>query len=347
MRLVQRESSSTIRSIAVVLSAVLIAFALGSALFLSLDKNPLEAYLAMARGGFGSGYGLSETLVKTVPLGLCALGIALAGKMGLWNIGAEGQLTMGAIAASWVVLFWKVPDAALLPLAAIAAATAGALWSTIASTLRAWLSTSEILSTLMLNYVAELFLQYLVYGPWKGPDRFPFTVYFPRTAWLSTLGTTRLHSGIVVVVILAVVLHVLLKRTRLGFEIHLTGDSSSASDYAGVPSKRNILLVLAMAGALAGLAGLFEVTGLQHRLQPSVSPGFGYTAIIVAWLARRHMLGCLLVAFLFGGLAVAADELQIVLHIPAGVVLVFQALLFVCVLGAEVFENYEIRWRNA
>jgi simple sugar transport system permease protein len=319
---------------------------LGAGLFLALGKSPIEAYGAMARGGFGNWYGFSETLVRMVPLGLCALGIALAARMGLWNIGAEGQLVAGAVAASWVALFWPVPPLLMLPVACAMGAIAGALWATIASALRAWLGTSEILSTLMLNYVAESALQYLVYGPWKGPDRFPFTVYFPDSGRLPTLFGSRVHPGLIILVILAVTLHILLKTTRLGFEIRLTGDSPAASDYAGVPSKRNILIVFALAGALAGLAGAFEVTGLQHRLQPSISPGFGFTAIIVAWLARKHMIGCLLVSLIFGGLVVAGDELQIALRVPGGVVMVFQGLLFACVLGAEVLEGHRLRLRG-
>jgi ABC-type uncharacterized transport system permease subunit len=347
MHLIRREHTTLLRSVAVLVGACAAALSGGALLFMALGQNPVDTYVTMLRGGFGSWYGLAESLVKMVPLGLCALGIALAARMGLWNIGAEGQLIMGAIAASWIALFFKVPPGTMLFLTAVAAALAGALWATLAAVLRAWFGTSEILSTLMLNYVAESFLEFLVYGPWKGPDRFPFTVYFPKSAWLPTLCTTRIHPGVIVLVVLAVLLHFLLKKTHFGFEIELTGDSVAASDYAGVPARRNIVLVLAIAGSLAGLAGMFEVTGLQHRLQPSISPGFGYTAIIVAWLARRHMLSCVMVAFLFGGLAVAGDELQIVLGIPGGVVAVFYGLLFVCVLSAEVFEHHTVRWRGS
>ncbi|MBI4863485.1 MAG: ABC transporter permease [Candidatus Riflebacteria bacterium] len=344
MRLVRRDAPSALRSVAAVSVACVIALGLASLIFLALGRNPLEAYRAMVVGAFGSWYGLSESLVRMVPLGLCALGIALAARMGLWNIGAEGQLVAGAIAATWVALFLRPPDWSMVWLVALAAACAGALWATLASVLRAWIGVSEILSTLMLNYVAQACLEYLVYGPWKGPDRFPYTVYFPQSAWLPLWPGTRIHPGLVALVVLAVLLWVLLKTTRLGFEIRLTGDSPSASDYAGVPARSNIVLVMAISGALAGLAGMFEVTGLEHRLPHAVAPGFGYTAIIVAWLARRHMLGCLLVALVFGGLIVGGEDVQITLRIPQGAVGVLQGLLFVSVLGAEVFEHHEVRW---
>lgn len=342
MRFVRRAAPSALRSAAVGLAALALAIVLGAGLFAALGVDPLAAYATMLQGACGTGYGAAESVVRMVPLGLCALAVALAARMGLWNVGAEGQLLMGAVAASWVALAWPLPGPCVLPAMAVAGALAGAAWCTVAAALRARLGVSEVLSTLMLNYLAEGFLHYLVYGPWKGPDRFPYTVPFPESAWLPAWGATRIHPGVLLLPLVAGLLHLVLARTRLGFEIALAGDAPEASEYAGVPARRNLVLVMALSGALAGLAGMLEVAGLQHRLQPGISPGYGYTAIIVAWLARRHMLAIVPVALVFGGLAVAGDELQIALRVPQGAVGVFQGLLFASFLGLAFLERHEL-----
>ncbi|MDI7249893.1 MAG: ABC transporter permease, partial [Bacillota bacterium] len=231
---------------------------LAGALFLALTgSNPAEVYGMMLRGAFGSRYGTTETFVKAIPLMLCGLGVGVAFRMLLWNIGAEGQLYMGAFAATWVCLsFPEWPAYLLLPAMVAAGMVAGGLWAFLPALPRAYLKANEVITTLMLNYVAILWVSYLVHGPWRDPAglNFPLSPPFPRTAWLPTFPGTRVHVGLVMAIVAAAVLSVLLWRTRWGYEVRVIGESPRAARYAGMNVERNILLVMLLSGALAGLA---------------------------------------------------------------------------------------------
>jgi simple sugar transport system permease protein len=338
------EPSRTVRVLVPVLSIVL-ALLTGAILLLASGENPLTVYRAMARGAFGDRYGVAETLVKTIPLLLTGLGVAVAFRMQLWNIGAEGQLYLGAIAASGTALFlfpdW--PAAPLIAAMVLAGLAGGAAWGLIPGVLRALTGASETIVSLMLNYVAILFSEYLVHGPWKNPQGFGFpgTEQFPEAAWLPRYGTYRVHLGLVFGLVAALVLWVLLRRTRWGYELAVTGENPRAARYAGMRTRRNIILVMALSGALAGLAGMSEVAGVGHQLQRNLSPGYGYTAIIVAWLGRLHPLGIVLVSFLLAALLVGGDQLQMAMGLPAAVAPMLQGTILFFLLGGELLT----RWR--
>ncbi|MEW5954444.1 MAG: ABC transporter permease [Bacillota bacterium] len=330
-----------------VLSVILALLTGGVALALS-GKDPLAVYYIMFSRAFGSTYGLSETAVRAIPLLLAGLGVALAFRMQLWNIGGEGQLFMGAIAAGWVALsFPQAPAWVLLPAMFAAGGLAGGLWAFLPSIPRAYLGVNEIITTLMLNYVAILTLDYLVYGPWRDPGgyNFPLSAPFGAGAILPAFGDTRIHAGLLFGLIIAVIFYIVIYRSRWGYEIRVIGESPAAARYAGINIPRNIMLVMFVSGAICGLAGMAEVSGVIHRMQPGISAGYGYTAIIIAWLAKLNPFAIILVAFLFGGLQVGGFIAQ-TSGVPAAMVAMLQGSLLFFVLGGEILLKYRVRWRT-
>lgn len=328
-----------------VLSLVL-ALVFGGVVLALAGENPIIVYRAMFSGALGNWNGVAETLVKTTPLLLAGLGVAVAFRMQLWNIGAEGQLYLGAIFATGLALFLipQAPGWVMVPAMIGAALLGGGLWGLIPGALRAWFGASEIITSLMLNYVAILFSEYLVHGPWRDPQAFGFpgTPPLPDAGWLANWGTTRVHLGLLFGLVAAVVLWVVLRRTRWGYEVGVMGENPRAALYAGMPTKRTILVVMAVSGALAGLAGMSEVAGIGHQLQRNLSPGYGYTAIIVAWLARLHPFGAVLVAFFLAALTVGGDQLQMTLGLPAAIAPMLQGTILFFLLGGDLLTRYRL-----
>jgi simple sugar transport system permease protein len=265
----------------------------------------------------------------------------------LWNIGAEGQLHLGAIAATGTALYLlpAAPAFVIVPAMVLAGGIGGALWALIPGALKAFFKVNEIITSLMLNYVAILFSEYLVYGPWKNPQGFGFpgTAPLPDAAWLPHVAPTRVHLGLLFGLVAAALLFVVLRRTWWGYEIRVIGENERAARYAGMNIVRNILLVMALSGALAGIAGMSEVAGIAHQLQRNLSPGYGYTAIIVAWLAKLNPWAIVLVSFLFAGLLVGGDQLQISMGLPAAIAPMLQGTILFFLLGGEVLARYRIR----
>jgi len=331
------------------LAAILVALALGGLLLSYGGLNPLVAYRRMLDIGFLDTYSFSDTLVKATPLILAGLGVAVAFRMRLWNIGAEGQLFMGAWAATGVaskLLSPETPAVLMLAAMTIAGFAAGALWGAIPGILKARLHVNEIITSLMLTYVAILFAQYFIYGPWASGG-FGLTPPFPRNAWFPRLldfaetfpilrGMTA-HAGIFLGIAAAVILFILFRRSKWGYELKLIGDNQEAARYAGISISRNIILAMVISGGLAGLAGMSEVAGAVHSLQENFSPGYGFTAIIVAWLARLNPLAVIIVGYLFGGLLVGGDALQ-----PAGIPLMIQGIIMFCVISADLLTRYRV-----
>jgi simple sugar transport system permease protein len=363
LKLERRMEPSRTANILVPILSIVLALVAGGVLLLIVGVNPLETYKAMVQGAFGSAYAISETLVRATPLMLTGLAVSIAFRMLFWNIGAEGQLAMGAFAASGVAIFLPraVPGISawvLLPLMLVAGFIGGALWGLIPAALKAFLSVNEIITSLMLNYVAILWIQYLYYGPWKDPlgFGFPGTAPFVETAWLPRLkdtewlpqlfNTGRLHWGLVLAIVAAILVWLILDRTRWGYEIKIIGENPRAARYAGISIARNILLVMIISGGLAGLAGFVQVAGISHRLQQGIVVGDGYTAIIIAWLARLNPFGVLIVAVLMAGLFVGGDQIQITMGLPAAVALVLQGAILFFVLGGNFFTQYRIRWTS-
>ena len=335
-------------------AAVAVALVISGIIIAAVGGDPIRSYLHILNAAFGSIGVLSDTLVKATPLLLTGLACALAFRMRLWNIGAEGQFLLGAWGASAVVLAPLLPPGTpaiiVIPAMMLAGAAAGAVWGLIPGVLKARLGVNEIITTLMLNYVALFWIQFWVFGPWS-EGGFQQTRPFPPEALLPRLtdfsssvpafaGLT-VHLGLVFGIVAAGIVWVVLERSRWGYEIRLIGDSPKAARYAGIDIKRNIIVVFAISGALAGLAGMSEVSGVVHKLQDRISPGYGFTAIIIAYLARFDPLKVIVAAVLFGALILAGREIQ-----PSGVPAMIQGIILFSLIVAEVFVRYRVRFER-
>lgn len=327
-----------------VLSGLILALCLGTALLLLSGHDPLVAFRALARGAFGSRNALAGTLNKAVPIGLCALGIAFAYRAKLWNIGAEGQLYIGAAAAAGIGLNLPAgsPVWLAVPLVLLAGFVAGAAWAGIAGLLKARLGVNEILTTLMLNYVAILWVGYLVTGPWSDPMTFSFPYSPPIAAEARLAKLNGIHAGVLLLPVAALALWLIDHRLRVGYNLRLLGDAPRAALYAGVNERAATMLALAGTGALAGLAGAIEVAGATTRLQTGLSPGYGFMAIMVAWLAQGRPLAIVICALLYSGLLNGGFALQIS-GIPPAIGTILQAVLLLSVLSVLAIGSYRIR----
>lgn len=326
------------------------ALLIGAVLLRLVGADPWLVYTKMAQIAFGSAHGWSDTTIKATPLILAGLGVSIAFRMRLWNIGAEGQLFIGAWFATGFALFWlprDTPQAILLLVMAIGGFVGGALWAFIPGVLKAKLNINEIITSLMLTYVAIFWNNYWIYGPWSERG-FGLTPQFPRSAWLPrftdfssdfpALRGMTAHAGIFLAIALALILWFVWRRTKWGYEVKVIGDNPRAGRYAGMNLSRKIIGVMLLSGGLAGLAGMAEVSGVVHRLQERFSPGYGFTAIIIAWLAKLNPLAIVPVAYLFGGLLVGSDAIQ-----PAGIAKMLQGVVLFVVVGGELLLQYRIK----
>lgn len=313
-----------------------LAFIAVGLLLLSFGKDPIEAYVEIFMGSLGSTYGLSEVVVKMIPLMLCAVATAIPARMGLLNVGAEGQLHIGAMWATWGALtLGDWPKEILLPTLVLLGFLGGAAFAFIPAFFRVKAGVNETICTLLLNYVAILMVEHMVHGSWKDPMSFnwPFTREFSDAARLAFYGTTRIHTGLWFALGAIVIFYFALKRTRWGYELRIIGDNAEAARRAGIPINRYIILTLCIGGGLAGLAGMAEVCAIQGRLRPGISTGFGYTGFLVSWLALHNPLKIILMAFLLGVLSLGGDMIQISLELPYAIVNILMALIFFIVLG--------------
>ncbi|OXM87766.1 ABC transporter permease [Paenibacillus rigui] len=318
-------------------------------LFIALNgKNPAAVYTAMFQGAFGSRYGWSETIVKSIPLLLCGLGVAVAYRMNVWNIGAEGQFIVGAIAATAVTIYFPgLPTVWSIPVMLLAGALAGAVWALCTAVPKVYFQVNELIGSLMLNYIALSLLDYFVFGPWKDPKGFNFPgtpMFKPGQQLLSFMGT-RVHLGLVYALIAVGILAYLLYRSRWGYEWKLLGANPHAARYAGIPIRKHILLVMLISGGLAGVAGMSEVSGVAHRLMYGISPGYGYTAIIVACLGKLNPFGIILSSVLFGGMIVGGYSVQS-LGLPSSMSMMIQGAVLFFLIGGEKVIRYRLERRR-
>ncbi|MCF8038863.1 MAG: ABC transporter permease [Desulfohalobiaceae bacterium] len=332
----------------VFVTAVVLSLAV-SALLLRLQGQPAwEGLAVFFQSGFGSTWALEDTLNKAVPLFLCSLGVAVAFKLQIWNIGAEGQFALGAVGATWAALYFSfLPWFFLLPLMLLSATIAGGIWGLIPALLKLYMRANEIITTLMLNYIGILILEFLVYGSWK--DRasfgFPMTPVFESGAVIARIGRTNLHYGLLLCLAIGLAMALVLAYTRFGYELKASGENPRAGRYAHIPYKKLVILVLVISGALAGWAGFVETSATLNRLQPSVMAGYGYTAIVVAWLARLNPLGIALFSFLLAGMLVGVEGMQLELQIPAAFGKIMEGLILLTVLSGQFFRNYRFARR--
>ncbi|MGQ9599343.1 MAG: ABC transporter permease [Anaerolineae bacterium] len=335
----------TLASLVLILGSLLLALLIGAGLVALAHVSPLEAYRALFYGAFGRTYGLVDTLVKGTPLLLAGLGMVIAFKARVWNVGAEGQIYMGALFAVWVGLYvGPLPWWLHLPLALLAGALGGGLWGLIPGVLKAYLKVNEVIVTLMLNYIAILFVSWLVHGPMEEPGGFmPQTPRVAVTAQLPPLfPPTRLHAGVLVALAVAPVVYFLMFHTTLGYRIRAIGAGPKAARFRGIHVERTIVQVMVLSGMLSGLAGANEVLGIHYRLLDGISPGYGFTAMVVALLGKLHPLGVIAASFLFASLSVGADMMQKIVHVPIAISRVIQGLVVLCVLGTEILLLYDL-----
>lgn len=337
-------------------SSCLILF---GALFLSLavsafmlalqDKPPIAGIALLFKGAFGSLWAVQDCLIKAIPIYLCSLGVAVAFRLQIWNIGAEGQFALGAIGATWVALqFPGLPWFILLPGMLAMSLVTGGIWGLIPALLKLHMRANEIIVTLMFNYLAILFLDYLVYGPWKDPISygFPMTREFPASAIVGKIGDTGLNWGILLCLVSGIVIWIFFRYTRLGYEFKASGENIRAAKYAGLPYSRLVILAMVLSGVLAGWAGFLEASATINRLQPGIIVGYGYTAIVVAWLARLNPIYIGVASFLLAGLRVGLENLQLDLQVPAAFGGIMEGLILLTVLSGSFFIDYRIRLRK-
>jgi simple sugar transport system permease protein len=329
--------------------AVIVALAVGFLIIAISGDDPIEAYRALFNGAFGDRRSIGETLVLSVPLMLAGLAFAVAFRAGMFNIGAEGQLILGGLAAGIVGAWDLGPRVIHLPLALLAAAIVGGLWGALPGALKAWSGAHEVITTIMLNYIAIRVLAYAVNeaGGWLPVDPMQQATDPVRaSAKLPIiLDGTRLHAGFILGIIAAIVLWYLLFRMTFGYRIRTVGSSRGAADYAGISWKRTIILAMFTSGLLAGLGGAAEVLGLQGRAY-NISPGYGFTAIAVGLVGRNHPLGIVLAALLFGALRSGSTEMQNVAGTSKELVQILQGLVILSVSGFSSVE-YLMRRRRS
>jgi len=341
------ERSNTIALISPVI-AIALTIVTMSILFAVLGKNPISALRVYFIDPLTDSYSLQELVVKATPLVMIAVGLSLCYLANAWNIGAEGQLLIGAVAGSWLAVKTQGTDAGqwVMPAMLLLGAVAGALYALIPAICKVRFGASEILTSLMLVYVAELFLDYLVRGPWRDPAgfNFPTTAEFDPVATVPVLiAGGRLHLGAIIALIVVAAATVLLGRTLKGFEIRVVGAAPRAARFGGFNSNHLILLTFAISGALAGLAGIIEVAGPVGHLQPGISPGYGFTAIIVAFLGRLNPIGILIAGLFLALTFIGGEQAQIAMKIPLDVTKVFQGILLFYVLACDSLILYRFR----
>jgi simple sugar transport system permease protein len=318
-------------------------------IFLVAGVNPFYAISEIFLGSFGSLYGVKETLTKAIPLILIGAGLTLAFRAKFWNIGAEGQLLMGAIFSTWTGLTFgqHLPPYFIVPLMFLAGFIGGALWGIIPAILKIKYSINEVISTLMLNYICAEFLTMLIVGPWKGSARFGFpgTNNLPEAAILGVIPGSRIHySTLILAIVCAIILCVVIYKTRFGYEARVVGENPDAGKYAGIDFLRTSMILMAISGGLAGFAGVGEIAGIHHYLgyPASVSSGYGFTAIIVAWLAKLNPLYAIVSGIFFAGILVGGDAIQISLGLPAATVEIVNGTLLIFLIMGDYFLNHTI-----
>lgn len=315
------------------LAGALLVFGLG---LWVLGNDPVAAYADMWRTGLGSSYGLGEIAVRAVPFLMAALATALPARAGLVNVGAEGQLAVGMIAstACALALGGRVPGIVLLPLLGLAGAAGGAAWAAVPAVLHVRANLNETIGTLLLNYVAALLVQFMIIGVWRDPGSpgFPQTARFGPGARLPIVWGSRVHLGVIVAPLVAVAVGAVLRRTRAGFRLRALGGNPEAARRAGLPVGRLLVASMVAGGALAGLGGMIEVTGLEGRLRPGTAVGYGYIGFLASWLARHRPVPIVAASFLFGVIAVGGYSLQIGAGLPSSSVHVLMAIVLFAML---------------
>ncbi len=339
----QKERVSKNRELLYNLIAILVALLLSGIVLAFYGFNPFTSIGGMFKTTFGSAFGFSDTIIKTIPLIFTGLSVAIALNSKVWNVGAEGQLYIGALFATCFALYLPTfPRIVEIPLILLASMIGGALWAFFPAFLKMKFKMNEVISTLLLNYVAISIVEYFVYGPMKRQDNFPYSEDIPQEAMFSKIGFQNVHIGIIIALLLVVILYYVLKHTRFGYELRIIGSSIKAANYAGINYDRMMLFVFLLSGAFAGLAGANQISGIEHKLHSHISSDLGYTGIIVAWLARSNPFIIVAFAFFMSSLIIGSEALEFE-GVPVAIGKVMQSLILFCILGSELFKNYKIK----
>ncbi len=336
-----------------ILSSIAVGILVGGLLFALVGVSPLYAYGRILQGSFGSSLGWKEIGRICIPLMLAGVGLVIAFKAVFWNIGAEGQMLAGAIAATWIALtFTQAPFWLLLPSMFALGFVFGAGYCVIPAILRSRFNVNEVITTLMLNYIAMQLVSYLIDGPWKGKTQhgYPYTDPFPAAARIPRIPGTYVHYPTLILAVAAcIALYYFMKRSKTGYEIKVTGYSPRAGQYAGMSCARTLLIVALISGGLAGIAGVGEVAGIHGRLMYPhyVSGGYGFTAIIVAWLSRLHPAGVIASSIFVSAILVGGDAMR--LRVPLASVNIFTGLILVMLVSTEILRTHRVRlvWGDA
>jgi simple sugar transport system permease protein len=350
-KIVSRAQSSNIMNIFAPIIAVILTLITGSIIFSIMGFNPFFALHTFFISPISTTYGISELLVKATPLALIATGLAFCFKNNIYNIGAEGQLTMGAIFGGGIGIYFHDTNSFwLLPLMIIGGAIGGSLWAMIPALLKNKFNTNEILTSLMLVYVALFILDFLVVGPWRDPEGYSF----PKTRHFSDSGRMpllfeglRIHIGLIITLILIFISWFVFAKTIFGFQLKVSGFSPIAARYAGFNQKILIYLAFGICGAFAGIAGLAEVSGPIGLLYRDISPNYGFTAIIVAFLGRLHPLGIIFASLIIALTYLGAEDAQLFMQVPAAVGFLFQGLVLFYLLGADFLVKYKLEFKKS
>lgn len=356
IKVTDRQEISALRSLLTLIMSIVAGLLIISVIFVISGANPLYAFVKIFSGSFGSIYGLKETVTKAIPLILIGVGLTIAYRARFWNIGAEGQLLMGAVFGTWIGLNWgpHLPFYLIVPVMFLAGFIGGAIWGAIPAILKIRFSVNEVISTLMLNYICSEIVMFLIVGPWKGKTKFgfPYTDDLPESAMLGVISGTRIHYATLILGIMAVViLGVIIYKTKFGYEVRVIGENPMAGKYAGINFFRTTLIIMIISGGVAGLAGVGEVAGIHHYLSypASISSGYGFTAIIVAWLAKLNPFFVIFSGLFFAGIVVGGDAIQISLNLPAATVDVFNGTLLVFLIMGDYFLKHKVQlqWGKA
>jgi general nucleoside transport system permease protein len=348
IRLIKRKEISKFNNIKVRIAAIILALVVASAFLAVMNFSPMEVFAGMLKGSFGSTYRVRQTIIRAIPLVITAIGISVAFKMQFWNIGGEGQIFMGAFGAALVALnFSNLQKPVLLVLMAVSAVLCGGLWALLAGALKVYFNTNETIITLMLNYIALKFITLLQYDLWRDKKamNFPKIANFSKNAILPKV--FNINIGFIIALIIAALFYIIMKKSKLGYEVSVLGESRNTARYAGISINKTILTAVCISGALCGLTGFIQASAISQTLSIEVTGGVGNTAIIIAWLSNLGSVVILFVSVLFAALLEGGSYVQTAFGIPNAAASVIQALILFFVLGSELFIRYRLSLRRA
>jgi ABC-type uncharacterized transport system permease subunit len=339
---IQKNRKFRIPSFVILPLAILLAFISGGLLIALSGFSPIEAYVALLRGTLGNVNSVAEVLVEATPLLLASLGLSVSSRVKMFSIGGEGQIYFGAMGAAFVGIFLgPLSPFIAIPLEIIVGFALGALWGGIAGWLKVKMNANEVIVTLMMNYIAIEFISYLVSGPWRDPAGVePFSAIITTGAWLPILlPKTRLHMGLIIALVVALLIWWMFRHTVLGYQLTVSGSNIKAAEANGINIRRMIMISMLISGGLCGLAGVVQLGGVSHRLIEGISPGFGYTAIIISILGEGDPLGVIFATLLFSILVVGSDSMRLAVGVPSAVSNIIQALVLLFALGSRILKQ--------